>query len=77
MRRHTARRPGPCERCPIGRGVQPGERYLVHVGLDEDHRDFFYARHCEAMPDARRAAMPRGEDPHCAAVTYGPDEIPF
>lgn len=39
-----------CADCSCGRGIRPGERYRVHVGLDED-RQFFVSRHCTVMPE--------------------------
>lgn len=45
-----ARKPHPCDSCSCGRGIRPGERYRVHVGLDEDGA-FFASRHCTVMSE--------------------------
>lgn len=79
VRRHTARRAVSCDSCPTGRGIQLGERYAVHVGLDEG-RSFFCERFCDGMPDACRAALPplpAASAPRGPAVPFDPDNIPF
>lgn len=81
VRRHTARRALSCDDCPTGRGIQPGERYAVHVGLDE-HGDFFCERSCAATPDACRAARAAQPDPPEPIMEWAPyphddDHLPF
>ncbi|AWN36657.1 MULTISPECIES: hypothetical protein [Methylobacterium] len=78
-REHTARKRLSCEECPSGRGIQPGERYRVHVGLD-DCGTFFCSRSCRVMPDACRAALPPEPvraAPRGPALPFDPDNIPF
>ncbi|MBE7198950.1 MAG: hypothetical protein INR70_14275, partial [Parafilimonas terrae] len=62
VRTHVARRAGPCDDCPLGRGIRPGETYRVLVELDE-HGDFFSERHCTTRPVECRAAMPPDDRP--------------
>lgn len=80
LRQHTARRPGPCADCPIGRGVMPGELYNVFVGL-ADGRDFFRQRMCASMPDECRAAeqaIATSYRAHSPTSQFDdPDNIPF
>lgn len=79
VRRHTARKAVWCEGCPIDRGVMPGERYRVFVGLDE-WGDFFCDRSCDSKPDACRAALPPLPEPAAPrgpAAPCDPDNIPF
>jgi hypothetical protein len=80
VRTHVARRPGPCEECPIGRGVLPGERYRVFVGLDEQG-DFFSKRYCTTASAECLAAMPSIAQPYRAhapcSLADDPDNIPF
>ncbi|GJD79172.1 MULTISPECIES: hypothetical protein [Methylobacteriaceae] len=79
VRRHTARKALWCEGCPIDRGIMPGERYAVFVGLD-GWGDFFCERSCIAMSDACRAALPplpAPAAPRGPAVPFDPDNIPF
>jgi hypothetical protein len=83
VRRHTARWPLSCDDCPSGRGIRPGERYSIFVGLtDDEYRDFFCERHCDGMSDECRAALPQEERPAPAPARhvhhdYDPDNIPF
>ncbi|GJE74961.1 hypothetical protein [Methylorubrum suomiense] len=80
VRRHTARKALWCEGCPIDRGIMPGERYAVHIGLD-GWGDFFCERSCDGMPDACRAALPPEPvraAPRGPCLPLGDDEhIPF
>ncbi|QGY03186.1 hypothetical protein MMSR116_15810 [Methylobacterium mesophilicum SR1.6/6] len=78
LRRHTARKPGRCDGCPIGRGVQPGERYTVYVALTE--HGFYSHRSCASRPAECQAADPpieRRRDPQGPCIPYDPDNLPF
>ncbi len=82
VRRHTARRPLSCHDCPSGRGIKPGERYTVFVGISDDDRDFFCERNCDGMPDECRAVLRAEERPapvpaRHAPVDHDPETIPF
>lgn len=46
----VARKAHVCDSCSCGRGIRAGERYRIHVGLDQD-RQFFVSRHCTVMPE--------------------------
>ncbi|MGU3543555.1 hypothetical protein [Methylobacterium sp. A52T] len=79
LRRHIARRAGRCDECPIGRGVQKGERYTVFVGLDDD-RQFFSHRSCASRPAECQVADPpieRRRDPQGPCLPHDPDNLPF
>lgn len=49
-RQHVAKRDLACVECPFGRGIRKGERYEVHVGLDDDGV-FATHRYCLAQSD--------------------------
>ncbi len=81
VRRHTARKALWCEGCPIDRGVMPGERYRVFVGLD-GWGEFFCERSCDSKPDACCAAQAAQPDPPEPVVEWAPylhddDHLPF
>lgn len=79
LRQHTARRPGPCADCPIGRGVRPTELYNVWVGIASDG-GFYSQRMCASMPDechAAEQAIKRPAVPRGPSLPIDPDNIPF